>query len=214
MIIFIIAFSNFQYQLKPNEMNGFILPYLGQISQLKDRIARLEQGVQMYKQQLKIMSEILKANQIKYDMALKMPELPDICKQIPTKDTKKQTVAEKINSNILNEMLDICFRVSTKNSYSEEYKAFAYSLYCSSELCYRSLRSHFPLPSESCLRKSFQPAVIDLENHLSSIDDVHDLLLKRSDLYQIPKDSKIKCTLVIDAFTTTTITPYCKKKNI
>lgn len=160
------------------------------------------------------MSKLVKLNNISYDMTLKLPQIPGNCKETSAEDIRKQTVAERINSKILNEMIDICFLKSTKNSYSDEYKAFAYSLYCSSELNYQSLRAHVPLPSESCLRKTFQPAVANLENHLSSIDQVQDLLLRRSEVYKIPKGSKINCTLVVDAFTTTTITPYCKEKYI
>lgn len=195
-------------------MNGFILPYLGQIAQLKTKISQLEQSINFYKQNIQIMNQLLKANNIRYDMTLKLPANINNTTSSNVQENKKKTVAERMNSSILNEFLEICFRKSAKNHYSDEFKAFAYSLYCSSELNYRTLRSNFPFPSESCLRKRFQPQVIDFENQLSSIECVKDILIKRSKLYNIPLNQKIKATLVIDAFTTTTITPYCKQRYI
>ena len=197
-------------------MNGFILPYLGQISKLRLIIADLKKSIDWYKQNNQIMSELLRKNNINYQMKLKMPEFSKKIQQTiqDIDNAKEKTVADEKNSKILNEMLDICFKKAKKVQYSDDFKAFSYSLYCSSELGYRSLRAHFPFPSESCLRKKFSKKVKDLEEELSSIDHVKNLLNKRSELYGNLHHKKIQCTLVIDVFTTTTITPYTKRRYI
>ncbi len=99
-----------------------------------------------------------------------------------------------------------------KLDYTDEYRAFAYSLYYSSELCYRSFCEHFPFPCESCLRKKFQKSVKEIENDLTSIENVEKTLLKISTKYFEQYEKVINCTLVIDAFTTSLIKPYSKKK--
>ena len=158
------------------------------------------------------MSEILRENDIKCTMNMKKPDYVKASEKVVKPDNL--TVTERKNSPILNEFLDICFKKVKKNEYSDDFKAFSYSLYCASELGYRSLREQFPFPSESCLRKKFQKSVKIIEEELSSIDQVQNLLQKRSELYGNINGAKIPCTLVIDAFTTTNITPYSKKRYI
>ena len=53
-----------------------------------------------------------------------------------------------------------------------------------------------------------------LEEDLSSIDHVQYLLKRRSDSYGSFNGDKTPCTLVIDAFTTTAITPYSKRRYV
>ena len=192
-------------------MNCFILPYLGQISQLKNKIARLKKEKNWYKQNMNVMEEVLQSHGIQYSMNFQKPEFQEDEDKEDKKSKKAQTVIDHFNNDILNELVQICFKKTNKVEYSLGFKAFTYSLYCSSELCYRSLRSKLPFPSESCLRKTFQNPLNLLKKQLSSIENVRELLINRSSKFE---EASVRCTLSIDAFSITTITPYCKKRYI
>lgn len=155
------------------------------------------------------MSEILDKNNIPYHYNFRYLEhMGEEEEDIDENDEDPiTTVAERMNSPILNELIDISNSTLKRINYTKEFKAFAYSLYCSSELCYRTLSEYLPFPSDSCLRKNFKEDVKELENDLSSIENVVKTLRKRSTSNKI-----INCTLVIDAFTTSIIKPYSKKK--
>ena len=190
-------------------MNKQKLPLLGQIGILNDKIFHLRKTLQWYKQNLAIMSHILEKNNIPYKMNFKYLEhMEEEEEDIDDDDNIAElTVKERMNSPILNELINISNSTLKRINYSKEFKAFAYSLYCSSELCYRTLYEYLPFPSDSCLRKNFEENVKELESDLCSIENVVKTLRKRSKSEKI-----INCTLVIDAFTTSLIKPYSKKK--
>lgn len=56
-------------------MDGFILPYLGQKSQLKVTISDLKKSIAWYKKNNQIMSDILHENGIEYVMNMKKQNL-------------------------------------------------------------------------------------------------------------------------------------------
>lgn len=78
------------------------------------------------------------------------------------------------------------FKKTNKVEYSPGFKALTYSLYCSSELCYRS---KLPFPSESCLRKTFHNPLNLLQKQLSSIENVRDLLIVLQNLRRLQLDA-------------------------
>lgn len=191
-------------------MNSTKLPLLGQIARLNDKIFHLKKTVQWYQQNLEVLVEILRANKIQYDMTFKyLLNMEEEEECIDQDEESIPTVAERMNNPILNELIDISGRTQKKIEYTPQYKAFAYSLYFSSELCYRSICQYLPFPCESCLRKNFQESVKNLESDLSSIEKVESTLLKISAYFE---SKIINCTLVIDAFTTSLIKPYSKKR--
>ena len=61
-------------------------------------------------------------------------------------------------------------------------------------------------------KKKFPKNVKTIEDELSSIAQVQNLIQKRSELCWNINGAKIPCTLVIGAFTPTNMSPYSKKK--
>ena len=58
-----------------------------------------------------------------------IPKIPDEAEEDKPKTDKEITVTERINSPLLNEMIQLCFTKASKNTYTDEYKAFSYTLY-------------------------------------------------------------------------------------
>lgn len=59
-----------------------------------------------------------------------------------------------------------------KYSYSKVFYEFAYSIYTTSRVAYRILRSVLPFPAESSLRYHFSPIVNAIEKRLTSLDRI------------------------------------------
>ena len=97
---------------------------------------------------------------------------------------------------------------TTKHSpkYSQQWKLFSYSIYCLSQAAYRSLRKQFRLPSERCLRKTFEQKIKKIKKNFTEIDLIKNSIPINNFLFQIT----IPCTLIIDAFSISTITPFNK----
>ena len=88
--------------------------------------------------------------------------------------------------------------------YIKEFKAFAYYLYYSFELCYRILYDY--LPFQFLFKEKFEEKFNELGIYLFSIDNTVEILRKKSKLKKI-----YKITLVINTFITSLIKPYSKK---
>ena len=88
--------------------------------------------------------------------------------------------------------------------YSDNVKKFLYTVYCQSPATYRSLQKEFKLPCKSTLNGWFKQNVLNYQMDLTNINDVTKILIQNQ------PDERTKCTLVVDAFSVSTITPFNK----
>lgn len=90
---------------------------------------------------------------------------------------------------------------ANKRTFTYETLLFSYTLYSLSAQAYRCLRDIFPFPSDSLLRRTFSNTVSELQNKLSDLSKLQQLLIERG--LNI-SDEKIPCTLSVDAFAVNT----------
>lgn len=114
-------------------------------------------------------------------------------------------------STIFIEIVKLTLKYGTTNHsprYSEQLKLFAYSIYCVSPSAYRSFKKQFRLPSERCLRKSFEKKVKKNINNLTQLKNVKNSIPRNFFLFKF----SVPCTLIVDAFSISAISPFNKVK--
>ena len=92
-----------------------------------------------------------------------------------------------------------------KYVYSEEYKKIVFTLHCQSPAAYRTIQSHFHTPCKTTLNNWFKPYIDDVQNDITKIENVSKILEK---VESRELDEEIQCTLVVDAFSASTITLF------
>ncbi|KAK8860428.1 hypothetical protein M9Y10_012093 [Tritrichomonas musculus] len=168
------------------------LPYLGQISKLKTQISN-------YKFVERVSGQ--RSPQQKNQTNNATPLLVEL-------------LNPKITA-IFREIVEVTLKFAKGQTpqYSQNLKEFCYSVYCTSETAYRSLRKQMRLPSESCLRKTFRPKVQNIKKKISDIRFTNQMLTENFLNFNVFSSIQIiPCTLIIDAFTVSAITPYSKTK--
>ncbi len=94
------------------------------------------------------------------------------------------------------------------NNYSDEMYNFSYALYCQSGGAYRMMTDHFRMPCKTSLNLYFGNHIDNLQLDFTHIDSVYRILERKGKNINEP----IPCTLVVDAFSVTTISPFNQVK--
>ena len=171
-------------------MNKVALPYMGQNSLLKRKIAKNKRSNICSKLHNRKDPIVFQESEISY-----------------SQDDLKNSNC----SNIFKEIVTLTIKYSTSGHaprYSNDLKLYAYSLYCLSPAAYRSMKKDFRLPSERCLRKTFQPKVKKIEKNITDINSIKYSIPLNYFIYKF----SLPCTLIVDAFSISTITPFNKVK--
>ena len=171
-------------------MNKAALPYIGQKALLRKKWISTKRSNQCSKQhqsQKLVIEKIVGSNKSKIDLS------------------------NTNCSDIFKEIVNLTIEYSTTGGaprYSNKLKVYAYTLYCLCPAAYRAIKKDFRLPSERCLRKSFETKIKKIEKNITNLNAVK-LSIPLNYFYF---KFIIPCTLIVDAFSISAITPFNKVK--
>ena len=184
------------------------------IKRLKQQIISLKRIIRNKQRIINYSIEKMEENGIEYDLSICNKGSHISFNFYQGQHHISQKNSKEINDLQFNIFKNILFNIGKPENhyqYSLLFYELSYAIYTTSWAAYRILRSVLPFPAESTLRTKFSPAVKNIENRLTNINEIENTLMIRQNIQNSKDFDFIVCTLAIDAFSISTLEK--EKKN-
>lgn len=178
------------------------------LGRLKEKILRtmkrLKKGQVLLKNKLKLAYQQLAYYLKESSIEITNPDLhyEDIIQEVPESSSENEEIIEHNLKIIQNDLFANMQLIPTRRRYTMLTKIFSYCIYIKSKDAYNFLRLAVPLPCETILHETFGHQIDNIENQLSDIKKIDDILNEQA---QFINEEQIEVVLSVDAFSTTVL---------